>query len=182
MTSRAESRRGRRRHDRQSKQRKAKSDKTDIKNGDNDKVRTKHDCKSVKIKYPGADEPATHKVIRGKEAKFNNRKREDGWITPSARQLIQMHMNMLKQTMEILPISHVSLERVAFDFQKLENENIYDWNHGKLYGYETYKDYIKDKQNGVCLICGKKHIEYYHHIVKRKDGGSNKVSNIEGLC
>ena len=182
MTSRAESRRGRRRHDRQSKQRKAKLDNTDIKNGDNDKVRTKHNCKSVKIKYAGADEPVTHKVIRGKEAKFNNRKRPAGWITPSARQLIQMHMNMLKQTMKIPPISHVLLERVSFDFQKLENENIYDWNHGKLYGYETYKDYIKDEQNDVCLLCGEKPIEYYHHIIKRTNGGTDKVSNIAGLC
>lgn len=182
MTSRAETRRGRRRHDRQSKQRKAKSDNTEIQNGDDDKVRTKCDCKSVKISYPGADNPVTHKVIRGKEGKFNNRIRPDGWITPSARQLVQMHMNMLKQAMEILPISNVSLERVAFDFQKLENENIYDWNHGKLYGYETYKDYINDEQKGVCLICGKKHIEYYHHIVQKKDGGTDKVSNIAGLC
>lgn len=182
MSSRAESRRSRRRHDRQSKQRKSKSDNTEIQNGDDDKVRTKYDCKSVKISYPGADNPVTHKIIRGKEAKFNNRKRPDGWITPSARQLVQMHMNMLKQTMGILPISHVSLERVAFDFQKLENKNIYDWNHGKLYGYETYKDYINDEQHGVCLICGKRHIEYYHHIVQRKDGGTDKVSNIAGLC
>ena len=184
MTSRAESRRGRRRHDRQSKQRKAKSDNTEIKNGDNDKVRTKYNCKSVKIKYPGADESVTHKIIRGKEAKFNNRKRPEGWITPSARQLVQMHMNMLKQTMKILPISHVSLERVAFDFQKLENKNIRNWEYGKgkLYGYKDYKEYTNDVQNGRCLVCGKKHIEYYHHIIQKKDGGTDKVSNIAGLC
>ena len=182
MTSRAESRRCRRRHDRQSKQRKAKSDNTEIQNGDNDKVRTKQNCKSVKISYPGAANPVTHKVIRGKEGKFNNRAKPESWITPSARQLVQMHMNMLKLTMKILPINHISLERVAFDFQKLENENIYDWNHGKLFGYETYKDYINDEQNGVCLICGKRHIEYYHHIIKRTNGGSDKASNIVGLC
>lgn len=182
MDSRAAARKDRRKHDRQSKQRKARSDNTEIRNGDNDKVRTKHNCKSVKISYPGADNPVTHKVICGKEGKFNNRTRPKGWITPSARQLIQMHMNMLKLTMKFLPISHVSLGRVAFDFQKLENENIHDWNHGKLYGYATYKDYIKDEQHGVCLICGKKHIEYYHHIIKRTNGGTNKVSNIVGLC
>lgn len=184
MTSRTEARRSRRRHDRQSKQRKAKSDKTAIKNGDDDTVCTKHNCKSVKIKYPGADEPITHKVIRGKEGKFNNRARPEGWITPSARQLVQMHMNMLKQAMEIMPICHVSLERVAFDFQKLENEDIKVWQYGKgpLYGYSDYKEYINDVQHGTCLCCGKKKIEYYHHIVPRKAGGSDKVSNIAGLC
>ncbi|MEE0929935.1 MAG: RRXRR domain-containing protein [Acutalibacteraceae bacterium] len=184
MTSRTQARRSRRRHNRQSKQRKSNHDKTAIKNGDNDTVCTKHSCKSVKIKYPGADEPVTHKVIRGKEAKFNNRKRSEGWITPSARQLIQMHMNMLKQAIEIMPISHVSLERVCFDFQKLENEDIKAWQYGKgpLYGYSDYKEYINDVQHGTCLFCGKKKIEYYHHIIPRKAGGSDKVSNIAGLC
>ena len=184
MTARAESRRGRRRHDRHSKQRKAKSDKTEIQNGDDDKVRTKHDCKSVKISYPKMDETITHKVIKGKEAKFANRKREDGWLTPSARQLIQMHILLIKEIERFLPIDSIIIERVCFDFQKLANENIKNWEYGKgkLYGYKDYKEYINDVQNGKCLVCGKRHIEYYHHIIQKKDGGTDKVSNIAGLC
>ena len=85
MTARAEFRRSRRRHDRQSKQRKSNHDGTAMKNGDDDTVRTKHECKSVKSTYPGADNPVTHKVIQGKEGKFNNRHRDEDWITPSAR-------------------------------------------------------------------------------------------------
>ena len=184
MSERAEHRRSRRRHNRQSKQRKAKSDNTEISNGDDDTIRTKHNCKSVKVSYPGMDETITHKVIKGKEAKFNNRKREDGWLTPSARQLIQMHILLIKEIQRFLPIDSVAIERVCFDFQKLENENIKNWEYGKgkLYGYKDYKEYINDVQHGRCLICGKKHIEYYHHIVQRKDGGTDKVSNIAGLC
>lgn len=184
MSERAEHRRSRRRHNRQSKQRKAKSDNTEISNGDDDTIRTKHNCKSVKVSYPGMDETITHKVIKGKEAKFNNRKREDGWLTPSARQLIQMHILLIKEIQRFLPIDSVAIERVCFDFQKLENENIKNWEYGKgkLYGYKDYKEYINDVQHGRCLICGKKHIEYYHHIVQRKDGCSDKVSNIAGLC
>lgn len=70
MADRAGFRRSRRRHDRQSKQRKANHDGTAIKNGDDDTVKSKHSCKSVKISYPGADNPVTHKVIRGKEGKI----------------------------------------------------------------------------------------------------------------
>lgn len=184
MTTRAEFRRNRRRYDRQSKQRKAKHDGTTIKNGNDDTARSKHTCKSVKITYPGANHPVTHKIIKGKESKFNNRRRKEDWVTPSARQLIQMHMNMLKQTMKILPISHVSLERVAFDFQKLENQNIRKWEYGKgpLYGYDSYQDYINEEQHGKCLCCEKNKIEYYHHIIPRSKGGSDKMSNIAGLC
>lgn len=139
---------------------------------------------SKKVSYPGAKNPATHKVIQGKEGKFNNRKRPDGWITPSARQVVQITMNVIRQTAKILPVSHINLERVSFDFQKLENENIRAWEYGKgpLYGYKSYKDYINDEQHGKCLICGKSHIEYYHHINPQKNGKYDHVSNIAGLC
>ena len=184
MADRAGFRRERRRHDRQSKQRKAKHDGTEIQNGADDTVRTKHECKSKKVSYPGAENPVTHNVIQGKEGKFNNRKRSDGWITPSARQVVQLTMTEIKQTAKILPVSHICLERVSFDFQKLENEDIKRWEYGKgpLYGYKSYKDYINEEQHGKCLICGKNHIQYYHHINQQKDGKYDHVSNIAGLC
>lgn len=183
MTDRAGFRRSRRRHDRQSKQRKANHDGTVIKNGDDDTVRTKHDCKSVKIAYPGADNPVTHKVIRGKEGKFNNRKRPEGWITPSARQLVQVTMNSVRRMTEIMPIKELHVERVSFDFQKLENENIKAWEYGKgpLYGFKNYKEYIYAEQHGKCLLCGAP-IKEYHHISPQKDNKYDHVSNIAGLC
>ena len=184
MQDRAGFRRERRRHNRQSKQRKAKHDDTEMKNGDDDTVRTKHSCKSRKVSYPGADNPVTHKVIQGKEGKFNNRKRPEGWITPSARQLVFLTLEEIKQTAKILPVRELHIERVSFDFQKLENENIRAWEYSKgpLYGYKSYKDYINEQQHGRCLLCGKPHIDYYHHINQQKDGKYDHVSNIAGLC
>ena len=128
------------------------------------------------------EETITSKVIRGKEAKFNNRTRPEGWLTPSGRQLIQMHVQCLEKTLKILPLTDFTLEYVKFDFQKLENEDIDDWQHGPLYGYNSYKDYINDEQSGKCLICGCNHIDEYHHIIERSKGGSNSVKNIAGLC
>lgn len=184
MSNRSKYRRSRRNHDRQSKQRKAKSDNTEIQNGNNDVLKTKHNCKSIKILYPGMNNAVVHKVIKGKEAKFNNRKRKADFFTPSERQLVQMHMLLIKETNKFLPIDNIVIERVCFDFQKLENENIKNWEYskGKLYGYKDYKEYINDVQNGQSLVCGKKHIKYYHHIIQKKDGGSDKISNIAGLC
>jgi len=183
MQDRSCYRRERRRHHRQNKQRRANHDGNSIQNGEDDAVRTKHQCKSVQISYPTATESVIHKVIRGKEGKFANRKRPEGWITPSARQLIQLTMNEIQQTAKILPVTHISLERVAFDFQKLENQNIRRWEYGKgpLYGYKTYKDCIWDKQNGKCACYGKP-ITQYHHIIHRAEGGINNVKNIIGLC
>lgn len=183
IQDRAAFRRERRRYHRQSKQRKAIHDGTAIKKGDNDTVHTKHNCKSVKVSYPTAEKPVTHKVIRGKEGKFANRKRPEGWITPSARQVVQITMNEIRQTAKILPVTHISLERVAFDFQKLENQNIRRWQYGKgpLFGFKSYKDYILAEQDGKCACCGKP-ITQYHHIIHRADGGIDNVKNIIGLC
>ena len=184
MQERLSFRRERRRNHRITKQRKAIRDNVTIKNGNEDILRTKKTCKSKEISYHGMDKRITHKVIKGKEAKFNNRKREDNWLTPSARQCIQMHMNVVRAAMRLLPISHIVLERVSFDFQKLENENIKAWAYGKgvLYGYKDYKEYINEQQQGKCLLCETNKIEYYHHITKKKDNGIDNVSNIAGLC
>lgn len=184
MQNRAQRRRDRRHHKRVKKQRKAIRNKTTIQNGKNDVVRSKIPCKSVSISYPGMKKSVTHKVIKGAESQFNNRVRENGWLTPSGRQLIQMHIIMLDNARKFLPITHVCLERVCFDFQKLENANIKAWEYSKgpLYGFENYKDYVNARQNGRCLICGKKNIDEYHHIVPRSKGGTDRVGNIAGLC
>mgnify|MGYP002424403174 CR=1 FL=1 len=181
MTERREFRSERRRHKRISKQRKAIKNGTTIQNGEDAILRSKKGCKSKTVIYHGMEKGITHKVIQGAEAQFNNRKRKENWLTPSGRQLIQMHMNAIKSVQKILPISHVIIERVSFDFQKLENQNIHIWQYGKgpLYGF---KDYIDSEQNGICLLCGKNHIEYYHHIVSKSNGGSDNINNIAGLC
>lgn len=184
MYERKEHRQSRKRHKRIAKQRKAMKNNTTIQIGKDDTVRTKKSCKSIKISYPGMKESVTHKVIKGAEAQFNNRKRKENWITPSSKQCVQMHMNLIKQISKILPISHIILERVAFDFQKLENQNIQTWQYGKgpLFGFSSYKEYINNEQNSICLLCNKNKIEYYHHIIQKKDGGTDNVSNIAGLC
>lgn len=184
MQDRKNYRKERRRHKRISKQRKAIKNGTIIQKGQDDVLRTKKQCKSKEISYPGMEKSVTHKVIQGSEAQFNNRKRPKGWLTPSGNQLIQMHLNQLKELRKLFPITHVVLERVSFDFQLLENENIKAWEYGKgpLYGFKNYKDYINNFQNGKCLICGCDHIDEYHHIKPRKDGGTDTVKNIAGLC
>lgn len=167
-------------HKRQKKQRKALRENKILQSENKIEYKNKQ-VPYIKVKAIGADEPAIHKVIRGAEAKFNNRHRPEGWLTPSARQLIWCHITAFKKLREFLPITHLTLETVAFDFQKLDNPNIKDWNHGKLFGFENANEYIKHKQHGKCAVCGKP-IEHIHHIVSRSEGGSNSPDNLIGLC
>ena len=54
----------------------------------------------------------------------------------------------------------------------------WEYGNGPLFGYKDYKDYINDIQDCKCLLCGKNPIQYYHHIKKRSDGGSNKIDYV----
>ena len=183
MSERREHRNARRRHKRIKKQRKAIKSGMTIQNGKEDILRSKKLFKSKDIKYPGMEEYNICKVIKGKEAKFNNRKREEGWITPSARNLVQIHLNSIKLVQKILPIDNIVIERVNFDFQKLENEDIKAWEYAKgpLFGFKDYKEYINEQQHSKCLLC-EKGITQYHHICYKSQNGSNSVKNYAGLC
>jgi hypothetical protein len=44
---------------------------------------------------PGCDRPVKLKDIINTEARFNNRKRPDGWLTPTAEQLVRTHLNIV---------------------------------------------------------------------------------------
>ena len=183
MSERKVHRQERKRHKRQRKQRKALRLNQAMKNGEDTILRNKKSCKQVDISYPGMEKSISNKVIKGKEAKFNNRKREDGWITPSARNLVQIHVNLVKKIEKFLPITNLVIENNIFDFQKLENSDIKNWEYSKglLYGFKDYKDYISKQQNGHCLLCNNK-IDHYHHIYYRSNNGSNTPQNYVGLC
>lgn len=183
MDKRRQCRQARKHNQRIHKQRKALRDNVSIKNGDDNVFKNKKDCKSKTICYPKMGKGITCKVIKGAESQFSNRKKRCN-LTPSARQLIQMHILMIKSVMKFLPITHIIIEINAFNFQNLENQDIDMWGYADVFfnEYKNYKQYIYELQNGKCLLCGCNHIDHYHHIVPISKGGSNSPINIAGLC
>ena len=59
---------------------------------------------------PGYEKPVMLKDIINTEARFNNRKRPAGWITPTVRQLVQTHISMIDRICRILPVTYWTLE------------------------------------------------------------------------
>lgn len=136
-----------------------------------------------KLPMFAADKFITCHYIRNTESRFCNRKRIDGWLTPTANQLFETHINLIRKIQKYLPVTDVAIEVNRFAFMSLENPSVsgVDFQNGPLKGFGNLHDAVDDLQHGKCLLCGGK-IEHYHHIVPRSRRGSNTIDNIAGLC
>lgn len=135
-------------------------------------------------KLPKCEKPIELHDIRNKEARFNNRIRPDGWLTPTANHLLLTHINAVKKLAKYVPITDVVLELNAFAFMELDNPNIRPWEYqrGQLFGYHgSVEDAVAAIQDNHCVFC-KCAIDHYHHVIPRHKNGSNTLPNIAGLC
>ena len=132
---------------------------------------------------PGCSEPLMLKDIINTEARFANRKREEGWLTPTATHLVRTHLNMIIRICGILPVTYWTFEINRFAFMKMDDGSIKgaDFQNGRMKGFENVESYIYNLQSGKCACCGGL-IEHYHHIVPRHEGGSDLPENIIGVC
>lgn len=132
---------------------------------------------------PGYEEPVKVKDIINTEARFNNRKRPEEWLTPTARQLLETHIHLMEQVCRILPVSDVVLEVNKFAFMAMDHPGVkrLDYKSGPLKGFGSVKEAVFAMQDGRCMLCGGE-ITQYHHIVPRAKGGSNTIANLAGLC
>lgn len=137
----------------------------------------------IKRRLPGCEKDVLCIGIKNKETKFTNRTRPEGWLTPTANQLLQTHINLVKKIQKFLPISDVVLEVNKFAFMRLDNPNIQKWQYqqGPLYKKESLESAVSEIQEHHCLFC-KKPIDHYHHVVPQHKNGSNTIGNIVGLC
>ena len=123
---------------------------------------------------------------RYREPRFNNRVRSKhhGWLTPSVEQRIGYHIHLIDFVCELLPVSRIVVEEAKFDIHKIENPDVegVEYQHGPQYGFENVKEYVRCRDGYKCRKCGSKtHLEV-HHIVQRKDGGTNHRDNLVTLC
>lgn len=62
-----------------------------------------------------------NKKTRYRKARFNNRRRKDGWLAPSVQQKVDCHLTMIDKVNKILPITKTIVEVASFDIQKIKN-------------------------------------------------------------
>lgn len=137
----------------------------------------------IKRLLPGYEKPVVCHDIRNKEARFNNRKRPAGWLTPTANHLLLTHLNLVKKLQQFLPITDAVLEVNRFAFMAMDNPNIQRWQYqrGPLFGKGSVEEAVYAAQDGHCLFC-ENGIDHYHHVVPRRKNGSETLENRVGLC
>ena len=122
--------------------------------------------------------------LRYRPARFDNRKRPKGWLTPTMETKVRAHENVIDKVCSILPVSKIVIETASFDIQKIKDEDIEGrlYQEGEQLGYENVKAYVKARDGFECWNCGsREHLEV-HHIIQRKDGGSDRPVNLITLC
>ena len=131
---------------------------------------------------PGCKKAIKCKGIKNSESRFNNRKRPEGWLTPTAKHSLNTHLRIVEIMSRYYPIANAAIEINRFDFAKMENPGIRNWEYqkGRLFGFKDRNDAVFHDQNGKCLLCGRRPIEHYHHIMPRRRG-SESIDNIAGF-
>ena len=84
-----------------------------------------------------------NRKTRYRPARFDNRRREDGWLAPSIRQKIGTHLTVVENICKILPISRITVETASFDIQKIKNPDIQgaEYQQGDQLGFWNNREY-----------------------------------------
>ena len=121
--------------------------------------------------------------LRHRQARFDNRRRKESWLAPSVQHRLDFTTKEIKRLYTFLPIAKLVVEVTPFDNQKLLKPNIKPWEYtqGKLHGFKTIKAYLLARDNYRDALDGKQYPASQlrvHHLVPRKDGGTNQPDNL----
>ena len=97
------------------------------------------------------------------------------------------HEREIEFCKKILPVSDLILEVSQFDTQLMEKPWLqeYKWAYQKgiNYGYANAREHALVRDKYTCQCCGKKNCRLeVHHIVFRRNGGSDNIENLITLC
>ena len=132
-----------------------------------------------------------NRKTRYRKARWLNRKNsiKDNRFSPTMTSKINSHLKEIKFVKSILPITKIILETATFDPHALKNPAVL-WNKwlyqkGINYGFANTKAYVLNRDNYTCQHCKGKTKDSkleVHHIIFRKNGGSDEESNLITLC
>lgn len=132
-----------------------------------------------------------NRKTRYRKARWLNRKNsiKNDRFSPTMTSKINSHLKEIRFVQIILPVSKIILETATFDPHALKNpavlSNKWLYQKGINYGFANTKAYVLDRDNHTCQHCKGKSKDSkleVHHIVFRRNGGSDEASNLITLC
>ena len=127
-----------------------------------------------------------NRKTRYRKPRFNNRRRKEGWLTPSVQNKVDSHLTVIRKVHEILPITKIIVEVASFDIQKIKNPTISgtEYQQGEQSDFWNVREYVLFRDCHTCQCCkgkSKDKILNVHHIESRKTGG-DASNNLITLC
>lgn len=127
-----------------------------------------------------------NRKTRYRKARFDNRRRGDGWLAPSIREKIDTHLTVITNVHNILPITSITVEVASFDIQKIKNIDIngVEYQQGEQLNFWNVREYVLFRDGHKCQCCkgkSKDKVLNVHHIESRKTGG-DAPNNLITLC
>ena len=123
---------------------------------------------------------------RYRKARFDNRRRNNGWLAPSVNEKVGSHLMIVRKVLTLLPVSKVTVETASFDIQKIKNPMVegVDYQKGEQLNFWNVREYVLFRDGHQCQCCkgkSKDKILNVHHIESRKTGG-DAPNNLITLC
>lgn len=108
-------------------------------------------------------------------------------FSPTMTSKIDSHLKEIKYVKSILPVTKVILETATFDPHALKNPEVLQdktlYQKGPNYGFANAKAYVLNRDYYTCQKCKAKNTRLeVHHIVHKKNGGSDDSVNLICLC
>jgi hypothetical protein len=129
----------------------------------------------------------TSRVFSSKKGKYIKRKiefaspRNGGWLPPSIQSRVDNTISCINRFASLVPNPTIIVEVGKFDVQKMMNPDIssMEYQEGDAYGFWSTRYYVFARDDYTCQICKKKGgVLHTHHIIQRKDGGSDNANNL----
>ena len=99
---------------------------------------------------------------RYRKARFDNRKKDRGWIAPSLENKEQNHLRIAEKYNKVCPIIQATIEVGSFDTAAMkeyeETGNVLEgknYQHGSRYGYATLREAVFYRGGYKCRCCKK---------------------------
>lgn len=127
-----------------------------------------------------------NRKTRYRKPRFLNRKRNEGWLTPSIEGKLNANFFLIDKFCSLVPNPILHIEVGKFDVAKMINPNIksVEYQQGQCAGYYDVRYFVFDRDNYTCQVCGKSKdkILHTHHIVYKSLGGTDRADNLITVC